>query len=494
MLRAASTPASSLANRDPDALDQLLERQNYRLSFWRTAARDLGYRRFFDINTLVGLRMERERVFEDTHRLVLDWVRAGVLDGLRVDHPDGLRDPDTYFERLHNAAPGAWIVAEKILETGEELRRSWMVAGTTGYDFLHLVSGLFVDPRGEEPLARFYREFTGQTDSWQEIVLKSKELVLRDILGSDLNRLTAMFVGICERHRDNRDFTRHDIHQALRDVVCCFPVYRTYARAEQGQCSREDEHYIDQALTLAKSRRPDIDPGLFDFLRSILLLKERGDLESEFVMQFQQFTGPAMAKGVEDTAFYNFNRLVALNEVGGDPGRFGVSPAEFHAWCERISRDWPRTMLASSTHDTKRGEDVRARIVLLSAIPERWSETVRWAARNEPLKTDGLPDRNTEYLLYQTLVGAWPITEERLQAYMLKAAREAKRQTSWTVQNAEFEKALGTFRCRHHGQRGVSGGRARIHRTADLAGACGIARPNVAQTDGAGCAGYLSGN
>jgi (1->4)-alpha-D-glucan 1-alpha-D-glucosylmutase len=435
-----------VANRDADALDRLLERQNYRLSFWRTAARDLGYRRFFDINTLVGLRMERQQVFDATHALVLRWVSDGVLEGLRVDHPDGLRDPEGYFERLHNAAPRAWIVAEKILEPSEDLRRSWMVSGTTGYDFLNIVSGLFIDPRGKEPLTGFYREFTGVSESWQEVALKSKELVLRDILGSDLNRLAAMFVEICERHRDNRDFTRHDIHQALRDVVCCFPVYRTYARAEQGQCSETDERYLDQALSLAKSRRPDIDPCLLEFLRSILLLKERGETESEFTMEFQQFTGPAMAKGVEDTAFYNFNRLVALNEVGGDPGRFGVSPDEFHAWCGHMARDWPQTMLASSTHDTKRGEDVRARIALLAGIPEQWSETVtRWAARNERLKTDGLPDRNTEYLLYQTLVGAWPISVERLQAYMLKAAREAKRQTSWTTPNPAYEKALEDF-------------------------------------------------
>ena len=435
-----------LANRDVDALDQLLERQNYRLSFWRTAARDLGYRRFFDINTLAGLRTERPHVFDDTHRLVLEWVRDGRLDGLRVDHPDGLRDPEDYFERLRNAAPGAWIVAEKILEPEEELRRSWLVSGTTGYDFLNMVAGLFIDPAGEEPLTRFYQEFTGETDPWREIALKSKALVLRDILGSDLNRLTALFVGICERHRDNRDFTRHDIHEALREVVCCFPVYRTYARAEQGQCSAEDERYIDEALALARTRCSDLDAGLLDFLRSILLLKTRGDQESEFVMQFQQFTGPAMAKGVEDTAFYNFNRLVVLNEVGGDPGRFGIAPEVFHAWCERIQRDWPRTMLASSTHDTKRSEDVRARISLLSTIPQLWEWTVRrWSARNEAFKTNGMPDRNTEYLLYQTLVGAWPICAGRLLAYLRKATREAKRQTSWTSPNTEFEKALEDF-------------------------------------------------
>jgi (1->4)-alpha-D-glucan 1-alpha-D-glucosylmutase len=363
-----------------------------------------------------------------------------------VDHPDGLRDPEAYFERLHNSVPGAWVVAEKILEPGETLRNPWKVAGTTGYDFLNVVSGLFVDPRGEEPLTRFYRQFTGETDPWPEVVLKSKELVLRDILGSDLNRLTAVFVDICERHRDNRDFTRHEIHHALREAVCCFPVYRTYVRAEEGQCSEQDVIYIDQALTLVKSRRPDLDPGLIQFLHSILVLETRGELESEFVMQFQQFTGPAMAKGVEDTAFYNFNRLVSLNEVGGDPGQFGVSTADFHAWCQRTERDWPQTMLATSTHDTKRGEDVRTRIHLLSGMPGRWSETVlRWAVRNEPLKTNGLPDRNTEYLLYQTLVGAWPIDADRLKTYMLKAVREAKRRTGWTNPEADFENALEHF-------------------------------------------------
>jgi (1->4)-alpha-D-glucan 1-alpha-D-glucosylmutase len=434
------------ANRDPDTLDQLLERQNYRLSYWRTAARDLGYRRFFDINSLVGLRIDRQEVFDNTHRLVLEWVKAGDLDGVRVDHPDGLRDPEGYFERLHNAVPDAWVVAEKILAPCERLRPSWMVAGTTGYDFLNMLSGLFVDPRGEEPLTRLYEEFTGETDSWREVATKSRELVLRDLLGSDLNRLTAMFVDICERHRDNRDFTRHDIHRTLRDLVSSFPVYRTYVRAEQGQCAEEDERYLDKALESVKARRPETDPGLLDFLRSILLLKERGKLESEFAMQFQQFTGPAMAKGMEDTAFYNFNRLVALNEVGGDPGRFGVSSDEFHLWCERIGRDWPRTMLANSTHDTKRSGDVRVRIALLAGLPKQWKETVlRWAGRNERLKNNGLPDRNTEYLLYQTLVGAWPIDAERLREYMLKAAREAKRNTSWASPNADFEKSLGAF-------------------------------------------------
>lgn len=432
-------------NRDPDALDRLLEQQSYRLAYWRTAARDLGYRRFFDINSLVGVRAELPEVFEQTHRLILDWIRAGELDGLRVDHPDGLRDPEGYFERLHKAAPDTWIVAEKVLARGERLR-PWKIAGTTGYDFLNVLSGLFVDQTGEEALTGVWQEFTRESGSWDEVATEARQRVLRDILGSDLNRLTALFVDICERHRDNRDFTRHDIHDALRDLVASFPVYRTYVRAEKGQCAEDDQRYVDEALDRLRSRRPDLDPGLLDFLRSILLLRERGTPESDFAMQFQQFTGSAMAKGIEDTAFYNFNRLVALNEVGGDPDHFGVSPEEFHAWCAATERAWPNTMRAVSTHDTKRSADVRVRIALLAGFPDQWRETVhRWATINEKHRTNNCPDRNTEYLLYQTLVGAWPIAVDRLQAYARKAARESKRHTSWTTPDPEFEKCVEQF-------------------------------------------------
>jgi (1->4)-alpha-D-glucan 1-alpha-D-glucosylmutase len=432
-------------NGDPDALDRLLEQQNYRLAYWRTAARDLGYRRFFDINSLVGMRIELPEVFENTHRLILDWIRAGDLAGLRVDHPDGLRDPEGYFERLRQAAPGAWIVAEKILERGERLR-PWKIAGTTGYDFLNLVSGLFVDPAGEEPLTRIWREFTGETGEWETVAAQSKERVLREILGSDLNRLTAQFVDICERHRDNRDFTRHDIHDALRGLVASFPVYRTYVRDGRGKFAEDDERYVDEALDRLRSRRPDLDNGLLDFLRSILLLRERGREESDFAMRFQQLTGPAMAKGIEDTAFYNFNRLVSQNEVGGDPGHFAVTPREFHAWCACTERAWPQTMRAVSTHDTKHSADARVRIAMLAGIPDQWREAVQcWAAINEKYRTSDLPDRNTEYLLYQNLVGAWPIGSDRMREYALKAARESKRHTSWTSPDAEFEQGLQHF-------------------------------------------------
>jgi (1->4)-alpha-D-glucan 1-alpha-D-glucosylmutase len=433
-------------NSDHDQLDALLERQNYRLAFWRTAGRELGYRRFFDINSLVGLRAEDERVFADTHALILDWLARDVLDGVRVDHPDGLRDPEQYFNRLHTACPRAWITAEKILEPGESLPQSWPVAGTTGYDFIHRVNNLFVDRDAETELTKFYGEFTGEPTNFAVVVRDKKQFVLREILASDLNRLTALLVDICERHRRHRDYTRHELHEALRELIASFPIYRTYVRAEAGIISDEDARIINRTINDAKAQRPDLDGELFDFFRGILLLRHRGQLEAEWIMRLQQLTGPVMAKGLEDTAFYCFNRLVSLNEVGGDPGRFGLSPDEFHAACAEAQARWPRAMLASSTHDTKRSEDVRARINVLSEIPERWMEAVkRWAEINSGYRREGFPDRNTEYLFYQTLVGAWPIKVDRVLAYMEKASREAKTHTSWTNPNTIYDDALRAF-------------------------------------------------
>ncbi|HEX9944490.1 MAG TPA: malto-oligosyltrehalose synthase [Thermoanaerobaculia bacterium] len=433
-------------NADPDRLDELLSRQNYRPAFWRTAGQELGYRHFFDINTLVGLRAEDERVFADTHVRVLQWLQEGMLDGVRVDHPDGLRDPQAYFERLRAAAPDAWIVVEKVLAPGEPLRGSWPVDGTTGYDFLNLAGGLFVDRAGERPLTDLYAELTGENPEWAELMREKKLLVLSELLASDVNRLAEVFLQVCERHRRHRDYTRFELRQALREVVACFPVYRSYVRAEAGEVSAEDERCIGEAIERARAHRPDLAPDLLDFFRDLLLLRIRGEVESELVMRFQQLTGPAMAKGVEDTAFYNFHRLVSLNEVGGSPGAFGVSVEEFHRACADNQRRWPRAMLATSTHDTKRSEDVRARLHLLSEIPERWGEAVRrWFGRNERHRSSGWPDRNAEYLLYQTLVGAWPISAGRAAAYMEKAAREAKVHTAWTRVNPEYEEALREF-------------------------------------------------
>ena len=427
-------------------LDVLLDRQNYRLAFWRTAGQELDYRRFFDINSLVSMRMELEQVFRDTHELVLQWVRQGALDGLRVDHPDGLRDPAQYFQRLHETAPETWIIAEKILEPGETLPDDWPVAGTTGYDFLNRLGGLLVDSSGEPAINDVYSRFTGLSVDYLSMVHEKKHLVLRQLFASDINRLTSLLVSICERRKRYRDYTRRELNAMIREVIACFPVYRTYARAETGEVGEHDVEYVNQAIESAKVHRPEIDADLIDLLRELLLLHVRGDLESEMVMRFQQHTGPVMAKGVEDTVFYNYNRLTALNEVGGDPGRFGLSIAQFHDECRVIQENWPRTMTTTTTHDTKRSEDVRARISLLAEIPEAWGEAVeRWGAGNARHKRDGWPDRNIEYLLYQTLVGAWPIDEARVNAYLLKAAREAKAITSWNDPKPEYEESLSRF-------------------------------------------------
>ncbi len=433
-------------NASPARVDALLERQNYRLAYWKTAVQELDYRRFFDINTLISLRMEDRRVFEDSHRLILKWVREGVLDGLRVDHPDGLRDPAEYCRRLHDAAPDGWIVVEKILEPGEALPGGWPISGTTGYDFLNRLGGLFVDPAGEGPITDFYATFTGESVDYVAMVRDKKHYVLKELFGSDVNRLVTLLSEVCEHQKRYRDYTRRELTSMIREVIACFPVYRTYVRAEQGEVDDRDIRYINEAIDAAKFNRPEIDPELYDFLRDLLTLKLTGDSESQLVMRFQQNTGPVMAKGLEDTVFYNFNRLVALNEVGGDPGRFGITTAKFHEECLEAQRLWSTSMTTTTTHDTKRSEDVRARISLLSEIPEAWGQAVeRWSEHNRRHKSDDMPDRNAEYLLYQILVGAWPIDVERATAYMLKATREAKAHTSWTGPNEPYEEALKTF-------------------------------------------------
>jgi (1->4)-alpha-D-glucan 1-alpha-D-glucosylmutase len=444
-------------NADHDRLDALLERQNYRLAFWRTAGRELDYRRFFDIHTLAALRMEDETVFLDTHELVLAWLERGVVDGLRIDHPDGLRDPEGYLRRLERAAgEGTYVVVEKILEPGERLPQSWPVAGTTGYDFTYRVAGLFVDPAGEEPISEAYTAFTGETVDYDEVVYEKKHLVMREVLSAEINRLTNLAIDVCEHHRRWRDYTRHDLHETVRELIAAFPVYRTYVVPGQAGPSPDDVAHVEEAVKLARGRRPDLDGELFDFFADILLGRHRGPgvggvpgvfVEDELLARFQQVTGPVMAKGVEDTTFYTYNRLTALNEVGGNPGRFGVSPEEFHAGNDHVARNWPGTLLATSTHDTKRAEDTRARIALLSEIPTRFAGAVaEWSRLVERHRADpSLPDRNAEWLLYQTLVGAWPITAERALAYMEKASKEAKEHTSWVDPDPKYDEALRRF-------------------------------------------------
>jgi len=433
-------------NDDDDSLDELLNQQHYRLAYWRTADQELGYRRFFDINTLIGLRMERAHVFEATHRRILEWLENGVLDGVRVDHPDGLRDPQQYFERLRKRAPHAWIIGEKILEPGEFLRESWPIEGTTGYDFLNVCNNLLVNGNGLKELTVIYSDFTHEPVDFGVVAHDKKLEVLQETLGSDINRLTSLFVEICENNRDRRDYTRAEIRRALREVASCFSVYRTYVIPAREQVLDEDRTHIDSAVAAAKERRQDVDGGLFDFIADVLTLRVRGELESEFLLRFQQFTSPVMAKGVEDTAFYCFNRMIGLNEVGGAPGNNGLTIPEFHDYCARMQATRPLTMTTLSTHDTKRADDVRARLAVLTEFPARWRTAVyRWSRANALFRTGKFPDRNTEYFLYQTLVGAWPISKDRLTAYMGKATREAKQQTSWTQQNGEFDEALRTF-------------------------------------------------
>ena len=430
---------------DPEALHELLERQNYRLASWRTAGQDLDYRRFFDVNSLAALRMEEGEVFQETHALVLGWLAAGVLDGLRVDHPDGLRDPRQYLERLRQAAPGAWIVVEKILAAEERLPADWPVDGTTGYEFGNRLTALYVDGAAETPLSRFYAQFAGIDEGFAEIAYRSKKLVLGKLLASDLRRLTANFVRVCEGNRLYRDFTRFAIGEVLAEFIACLPVYRTYARPGE-PVSPADRAPIEAAAGEAKRRRPDLDPELVDFLVAILLGEHTGGEEANLVARLQQTTGDVMAKGVEDTAFYVYNRFVALNEVGGDPGRFAIGPETFHAATLETARTHPAGMLTSSTHDSKRSEDVRARLALLSEIPGEWTAAVlRWSALNARHRRAGLPDRNIEYHLYQTLVGAHPIGPDRLLPYAEKAAREAKTHTSWTAVDEDYERAVREF-------------------------------------------------
>lgn len=458
-------------NADPDALHGLLDMQNYRLAWWRSADRDLGYRRFFDVDMLIGLRVEDEQVFHDTHRRVLEWIRDGVVDGLRIDHLDGLRDPLEYLERLRGEAPDAWIVAEKILDPHEALPESWPIAGTTGYDFLNRVTGVFIDPDGEEPFTRFYREFTRERTDYATLVRDCKMQVLREVLGSDVNRLTDVLLQICEHHRRHRDYSRHQLTDALRELIAWFPVYRTYIQPYSNRISDPDVRQILIATEAATRARPDIEETLFDFLRGLLTLAVTGDLENEFVARLQQLTGPAMAKGVEDTLFYRYNRFIALNEVGGDPSRFGTTVQEFHRAADDTQRRWPNTMVATSTHDTKRGEDVRARLAVLTEQPSAWFDAVRrWSELTRAYRTGEWPDRNTEYFFYQTLVGAWPVCAARLVAHMEKATREAKLHTSWTSPHDDYDHALHAFVERALGDRAFMADVAQFVETIVMAG------------------------
>ncbi len=506
------TPASF------DRLHELIEVQSYRPAFWRVAAEEINYRRFFDVNDLAAIRPEDPEVFRATHGLLLRLLAEGKANGLRIDHPDGLSDPKDYFRRLQEcyaldqvrlrlsgAEPGArgaeaerdgaaarsrrvaqrterevsdelaaagggpwplYVVAEKILGEGEPLPEDWAVDGTTGYDFLNAVNGLFVAKDNCDRMERIYRDFGGGPLALGPLVKECKVTIMRLAMVSEVLALSHRLDRLAERNRRYRDFTLASLAAAVREVIACLPVYRTYIRPGE-PVSERDRRFVEAAVEEAKDRNPGTAAAVFDFVRDTLLLHNLEEFPEsdrprlvEWVMRFQQLSGPIMAKGVEDTAFYVYNRLVSLNEVGGEPDRFGLTVGEFHEHNAARARRWPHTLLATSTHDTKRSEDVRARIDVLSEMPDEWERAVlRWRELNAGLVTSvegqPAPSRNDQYLFYQTLVGAWPpgpltaeafaAFRERVAAYMLKAIKEAKVHTSWVNANAPYDRAVRDF-------------------------------------------------
>jgi (1->4)-alpha-D-glucan 1-alpha-D-glucosylmutase len=458
-----------------DALHELLEAQAYRLAYWRTAAHEINYRRFFDVNTLAGLRVEDPPVFEAIHGLLARLVAEGRVTGLRIDHPDGLFDPAKYFAMLQKLAGGVYVVAEKILSRGERLPQGWAIHGTTGYNFLNQVNGLFVDGANTRRLRQVYAKLTGREQSFDELLSEAKRLIMDTALASELTVLAHMLDRIGESNRRSRDFTLNSLRDALVEVVACFPIYRTYVDAHGW--IPDDRAAVERAMVRARRRNPAMDASLFDFLREVLLPRDPDDVLASvyerrdgyppadpsesaerlrFAMKFQQYTGPLQAKGLEDTAFYRYNLLLSLNEVGGDPSQVGVGVPEFHDLNLHRRQAWPYEMIATATHDTKLGEDVRPRIDVLSEIPEEWGrEAAKWMRMARPAKTlvDGepAPDKNDEYRLYQVLLGAWPqgaIDEafvERIQAYMVKSVKEAKLRSSWINPDEQYEQAVRNY-------------------------------------------------
>ncbi len=489
-----------------DELEALLDVQSYRLAFWRVAAEEINYRRFFAINELAAIRQEVPEVFEATHRLLLSLIGAGQVSGARIDHPDGLWDPAEYFRTLQRALflsrfriasqarrskpmdEATWerwqpelqdlwtnrsvldphyVVVEKILEAGEHLPADWPVSGTVGYEFARLVTGLFIQPSNRRVFDDLYARFAGNRTTFTDIVYEQKKRIMRVALASEVNVLSRGLDRLTEQNRRTRDYTLNNLRDALREIIACFPIYRTYLTVGARTIDARDRRAIDQAVDEALRRNPGADPGVFEFIRDALHLRypelaspeERAAI-CQFVMKFQQLTGPVMAKGVEDTAFYQYNRLLSLNEVGSDPARFGTTVAEFHRESVARAREWPNGMLASSTHDTKRSEDVRTRISALTERPREWRAAVnRWSRMNRRHKTrlygQAAPDRNDEYHLYQTLVGIWPFDDrppdaslrERVTDYMIKAVREAQLHSSWMNPGDAYEAALTSFTC-----------------------------------------------
>ena len=432
-----------LLDSSPPDLIAILECQHYRLCHFSLASEDINYRRFFAVQSLVGLRAEDPQVWEASHEKILELCSSGPVDGLRVDHADGLRDPAEYFRCLRDRLPDMWIVAEKILETGEVMQE-WPVAGTTGYDFLQMVGGLWIDPAGEKVLSEFYSDFTGHLEPYGVLVRDKKRNIIRSSFQGDLDRLVRHLRAICDQRLLN--YPRKVLTDLMTEVIACFPVYRTYVEPEGGTIPPGAPRQIRSALAAVR-RCSLFEESLLWMIESLLISGNPANRdETEFVARFQQLTSPVMAKGVEDTALYCYDRLLALNEVGCDPTRFGFSPEVFHGWNTDAHHRWPRRMLTTSTHDTKRSEDVRALLSVISEIGEEWANQVRaWSAHNLHAWEGRSPDRNAEHLLYQTLAGAWPISVDRVQAYMRKACREASRYTTWESPDVSYEMRISQF-------------------------------------------------
>jgi len=427
-------------NSDPERLHGVLEQQHYRLAHWSTGTESLDYRRFFDVSELIGLRVEDDAVFQSVHSRTLQWVANGDIDGLRIDHPDGLADPTTYLQTLRSQAPDAWIVVEKILADGESLPDSWPVDGTTGYESLDLLDRLFVDPAGEPAMSAVFEASTGEADDFPAIRRAAKEDVLHQLLLAEVHRLRHDLTEHGRGMLDRVDMSAYDAGAAISAFLVEMPVYRTYA---QGSLRADDRDVaIIEGLRAAVHARGTFDPAIVDLIANLLVGPHDTETGEQFRLRFQQVSGPVMAKGVEDTAFYRFPRLISLNEVGGDPTLFGIELADFHARQAEAEKRAPMRMVATSTHDTKRSEDVRARIAVLSEVPDQWRAAVEvFAARAAALGGDHR-DRVLEYLLHQTIVGASPITAERMVTNARKAAREAKRRTSWLQPDEAYEQHL----------------------------------------------------
>jgi len=442
-------------------LDSLLSEQFYRLAFWKVGAEEINYRRFFTVNELISVKVEEVKVFHKTHTLIAQLVDEGIFTGVRIDHIDGLYNPAEYLERLREKIGDLYITVEKILELTEDLPGNWQIQGTSGYEFLNYVNGLFCDTVNEEKFDIFYTNLTGITAPYHRLAAEKKSLIIEKNLAGDVENLAQRLKRIAGQTRSGSDVTAYGLKRALSEVLALFPIYRTYI--ESNIVSETDRQIIHDAIAVAKQHVPLLLREL-EYIESILLQTDEGHLTDDqkaerlrFVMRMQQLTGPLMAKGIEDTLLYVYNRLLSLNEVGGNPSHFGISPAQFHAFNQNKVQHWLHSMNTTSTHDTKRGEDVRARLNVLSEMPDEWAEHVKqWAAMNvsKKVREHGrtIPDRNDEYFLYQTLIGSFPFTEaefpefvHRLKDYVIKAVREAKVHTAWLRPDSDYENGFGTF-------------------------------------------------